>query len=107
MHECEGTNRTRVAGHLDEIQGVVANLLNLFRNGAVGFIDWLDRLRCIINCFALPRVRNRIANGAPSNRQIGKLQNRRVKLNNFVQRNNPAVLGRAIALTDELPAVIV
>ena len=23
-------------------QGVVANILNLFRNGAVGFIDWLD-----------------------------------------------------------------
>src|SRR6266705_3586095 len=35
-------NRTRVAGHLDEIQGVVA--LNLFRNGAVGFIDWLDSI---------------------------------------------------------------
>ena len=24
-------------------QGVVANTLNLQRNGAVGFIDWLDR----------------------------------------------------------------
>ena len=43
-------NRTRVTGHLDEIQGAVANKLNLFRNGAsllakafgVGFIDWLD-----------------------------------------------------------------
>jgi hypothetical protein len=23
-------------------QGVVANTLNFFRNGAVGFIDWLD-----------------------------------------------------------------
>src|SRR6266478_852754 len=34
-------NRTRVAGHLDEIQGAVANTLDLFRNGAVGFIDWL------------------------------------------------------------------
>jgi len=40
--ERERANRTRVAGHLDEIQGVVANMLNLFRNGAVGFIDWLD-----------------------------------------------------------------
>src|SRR5437660_6480929 len=45
----EDKNRARVAGHLDEIQGVVANTLNLFRNGArllansfgVGFIDWL------------------------------------------------------------------
>jgi hypothetical protein len=25
----------------------VANTLNLFRNGAVGFIDWLDVARCI------------------------------------------------------------
>jgi hypothetical protein len=38
----EDVNRTRVAGRLDEIQGVVANTLNAFRNGAVGFIDWLD-----------------------------------------------------------------
>jgi hypothetical protein len=38
-------NRTRVAGHLDEIQGVVANRLKLYPNGAVGFIDWLDGLR--------------------------------------------------------------
>ena len=40
--EREDANRTRVAGHLDEIQGVVANTLKLLRNGAVGFIDWLD-----------------------------------------------------------------
>ena len=49
VREREDENRARVAGHLDEIQGVVANTLNLFRNGAsllansfgVGFIDWL------------------------------------------------------------------
>jgi len=35
-------NRTRVAGHLDEIQSVVASTPALLRNGAVGFIDWLD-----------------------------------------------------------------
>jgi hypothetical protein len=57
--------------------------------------------------FALPRVPYRIANGAPANRQIGKLQNRTVKLDNFAQRNNSAVLGHAIAEPDELPAVIV
>ena len=38
----------RVAWHLRERdkarQGVVANTLNLFRAGAVGFIDWLDDL---------------------------------------------------------------
>jgi hypothetical protein len=42
VREREDANRPRVAGHLDEIQGVVANTLNLFRQGAVGFIDWLD-----------------------------------------------------------------
>jgi len=50
VREREEVNRTREAGHLDEIQGVVANKLDLFRNRAsllanpfgVGFIDWLD-----------------------------------------------------------------
>ena len=50
MCECEDANRTREAGHLDEIQGVVANMLMLHGTGAsllansfgVGFIDWLD-----------------------------------------------------------------
>ncbi len=46
--EREDANRTRVAGHLDEIQGVVANTLNLFRNGAVGFIDLLDKLLWLV-----------------------------------------------------------
>jgi hypothetical protein len=45
--EREDANRTRVAGHLDEIQGVVANTLRSLRNRAVGFIDWLDGLRGI------------------------------------------------------------
>jgi len=43
--EREDVNRTRVAGSRDEVEGVVANTLNLFRNGPVGFIDWLDVLR--------------------------------------------------------------
>jgi hypothetical protein len=34
-------NRTREAGNRDAVEGVVANTLNLFRNAAVGFIDWL------------------------------------------------------------------
>jgi hypothetical protein len=42
VREREDANRTRVAGHLDEIQGVVANTLDLLRNKAVGFIEWLD-----------------------------------------------------------------
>ena len=42
VRERKVVNRTRVAGHLDEIQGVATNTLDLFRNGAVGFIGWLD-----------------------------------------------------------------
>ena len=42
VREREEPNRTREAGHLDEIQGVVVNTRNLLRNGAVGFIEWLD-----------------------------------------------------------------
>jgi len=42
VREREDANRTRVAGHLDEIQGVMAITLKLFRKGAVGFIDLLD-----------------------------------------------------------------
>jgi hypothetical protein len=41
VREREDANRTREAGHLDEIQGVVANTLTLHRAGVVGFIDWL------------------------------------------------------------------
>jgi hypothetical protein len=42
VRERNDANRTREAGHLDEIQGVVANTLKLHRQGAVGFIDRLD-----------------------------------------------------------------
>ena len=42
VREREDANRTREAGCLDEIQGVVANTPGLFRNGAVAFIAWLD-----------------------------------------------------------------
>ena len=49
MRERQDVNRTREAGHLDEIQCVVASMLKLSRNKAsllanpfgVGFIDWL------------------------------------------------------------------
>ena len=44
MREREDENRTREAGNRDEVEGVVANTLDSFRNGAVGFIVWLDRL---------------------------------------------------------------
>jgi hypothetical protein len=42
VREREDANRTREAGGLDEIHGVVAIRLKLLRDGAVGFIDWLD-----------------------------------------------------------------
>jgi hypothetical protein len=41
VREREDANRTREAGNRGEVEGVVANTLNVFRNGAVGFIDWL------------------------------------------------------------------
>ena len=41
MREREDANRTREAGNRDEVEGVVANTLKLYRNGAVGFIAWL------------------------------------------------------------------
>jgi hypothetical protein len=34
-------NRARVAGSRDGVEGVIANTLNVQRNRAVGFIDWL------------------------------------------------------------------
>jgi hypothetical protein len=42
VRECEDTNRTRVAGSRDGVESVAANTLELFRNGAAVFIDWLD-----------------------------------------------------------------
>jgi len=49
VREREDANRTRVAGRLDEIQGVVAIMVNLFRNVVVGFIDWLGSLSGLRN----------------------------------------------------------
>jgi hypothetical protein len=43
--EREGANRTKEAGNRDEVEGVVVNTLDLFRGGAVGFIDWLGLSR--------------------------------------------------------------
>jgi hypothetical protein len=48
VREREDANRTRVAGHLDAIQGVVARMLMVVRSGAVGFIDWLGDLLKIV-----------------------------------------------------------
>ena len=41
MHLAAGI-RTREAGNRDEVEGAVANTLDLLRDGAVGFIVWLD-----------------------------------------------------------------
>ena len=70
MRECEETNRTREAGHLDEIQGIVANTLNSLRSGAsllakifgVGFIDWLG-LGFVANYFDVVPVRTNDESG--------------------------------------------
>ena len=47
VREGEEPNRTRVAGYRDEVEGVMAISLKLYRNGAVGFIDWLGLLQLI------------------------------------------------------------
>ncbi len=57
VREREDANRTREAGNLDEIQGSVANTLNLYRNGdsllakpfGVRSIAWLGPLRRIMS----------------------------------------------------------
>ena len=48
MRERQDPSRTREAGNRDEVEGVVANTLKLYRNGAVGFIVWLDRFRVLL-----------------------------------------------------------
>src|SRR5947199_1215263 len=40
VREREDTNRNREAGNRDEVEGVVANSLKLFLDGAMGFIEW-------------------------------------------------------------------
>ena len=42
VREREDVNRTREAGNRDEVEGVVAITRNVFRNGAVSCIVWLD-----------------------------------------------------------------
>src|SRR5437773_6889748 len=48
-------NRTREAGNRDEVEGVVATTLKLKRDGAVGFINWLDP-GCNIVAILLPDI---------------------------------------------------
>jgi hypothetical protein len=56
VRERQDVNRTREAGHLDEIQGVVASTHAIIRSGAGGFIDWLngfiDMQAHVLNAFA-------------------------------------------------------
>jgi hypothetical protein len=53
VREREEANRTREAGNRDEVEGVVANTLKLYRNGAVGFIDLLDAALLMAKSFAV------------------------------------------------------
>jgi hypothetical protein len=45
VREREDENHTRVAGHRDDVEGVVANPQAIIRSAAVGFIDWLEGSR--------------------------------------------------------------
>ena len=51
MREREDASRTREAGNRDEIEGVVANTLNLLCQGAVGFIGWLGSFDAKLEVF--------------------------------------------------------
>ena len=42
VRERGDANCTEEAGNRDEVEGLVANALNVIRKGAVGFIEWLD-----------------------------------------------------------------
>ena len=66
MREREEANRTREAGHLDEIQGVVANRLNAFRGVAVGFIVWLGGLELLAHYVTGPLMPKTRAMYCPS-----------------------------------------
>jgi hypothetical protein len=41
VREREDENGTKVVGHLDEIQGVIANHIKVAPSWVVGFIDWV------------------------------------------------------------------
>ena len=63
MREREDANRTREAGHLDEIQGAVANTQKFSFQGAVGFIVWLDDMGPVMPLACARARRNAGANG--------------------------------------------
>jgi hypothetical protein len=71
VREREDANRTREAGHLDEIQGVVASSLELHRNGDVGFIDWLDVCGFSTADNQCPCRETHCSTGKVSSRRIG------------------------------------
>jgi len=115
VREREDANRTREAGCLDEIQGVVANRLNLFRQGAVGFIVWLDvplpsarrNVRCCNDSSRLAYARssplallavNLRANLCISTRPIANLNVMAVSNHNSVYRQQRTVLLNEVLL---------
>ncbi len=77
VREREDANRTREAGNRDAVEGVVASALKLYRNGAVGFIDGLDRkgdnMRIVFGVRFLP---NQKASWPRANRTANKAKNR-------------------------------
>ena len=95
VREREDANRTREAGHLDEIQGAVANTLKSYRTGAsllaktfgVGFIGWLGRTRLHLDPCKANRVhemRSQVktySNEWPSHMSGGVDNNRRLPSN--------------------------
>ena len=76
MREREDANRTREAGNRDEVEDVVANTLNSFRNGAVGFIGWLDA--SFVDCaFEQPFCLDGLGNKTDEHQRNAKQEHRR------------------------------
>ena len=57
--------------------------------------------------FSHPRVLRRISQSMPTDGQISELQNRWIKIDSFIEGNNPSIFTRTFAGTDELPTMII
>jgi hypothetical protein len=66
--------------------------VNLFRNGAVGFIDLLGGLPYIIHPFPLPRAFNRMANSHHLAGRSARCKIKRSSFHCFMERNDSAGL---------------
>src|SRR6266700_3792779 len=72
-------------------QGVVASTLNLFRNGAIGFIDWLGRCHKDENC----EGKTKLPKAEAQKRPLAKTRMRKVEHCRASQEPDPKRWSRA------------